>query len=114
LTLLLTLAGPVLVGTLISAGFTTVQWSRTILWMLQLFVACMVLGVLAGDYQVLRRAGLGWRHLFDVHRLGSVAAWLSSLVVAFGAAVAAALSTEAVKWLAAGAQLIAPEAAASK
>jgi hypothetical protein len=105
------LAGPVIVGTLISSAVTSIQWSRSILWALQFLVVCMVLGVFAGDYQVLRRAGLGWRQLFDAHRLGSVAAWFSSLVVAFGAAIVAALSTEAVKWLATGAQLIAPEIA---
>jgi hypothetical protein len=99
------IAVPVIAGALVASALEPIEWPRTLFWLMQFLAVCMVVGVLGGDYEVLRTAGLGWRHLIDVHRLGKLTAWASSLLVALGAAISAALSTEAVRWLAAGAQL---------
>jgi hypothetical protein len=100
------IAAPALAGFLVVGNPNTAEaLPRFFLWVTQLFVACMVLGLVCGDYGVLRGANLGWRQLLTVHRFGSMAAWLSSVLVAIGAAIAAALSTQAVDWLAQGVQL---------
>src|SRR5215217_6432288 len=60
-------------------------------------IQCMLLGLISGDYETLRRAGLSWRHLIGVHNLGSLVAWGSSVLVAVGAAITTLLTSEGCK-----------------
>ena len=85
------LINPPAVAAFFSAD-TSSLWLGFWFWGLQLFVHCLLLGMLSGDYEVLRRAELGWRHLVDVHNLGPLLAWGSSLVAAVGAAIITALA----------------------
>lgn len=84
-------------------------WSAFVVWSLQLFIQSMLLGLIAGDYETLRRAGLGWRHLIDVHNLGALTAWGSSVLVAIGAAVTTLLTSNAVGFISAGLKVILPD-----
>lgn len=72
----------------------TAQRPSTIfaLWILQNFIQSMVLGLVCGDYRTLRHYGLGWRNLRDVHNLGVLAAYGSTVIVAIGAAISTALA----------------------
>ena len=54
----------------------------------------MLLGLFVGDYETLRKAGLGWRHVIDVHNLGALTAWGSSLLLAIGAAATTYLTSK--------------------
>jgi hypothetical protein len=51
-------------------------------WSLQALLFAVLLGLVAGDRYVLLRAGLGWAHLFDVHRKRYVLAWTATAVLA--------------------------------
>ncbi len=58
-------------------------------WLAQLFVFFSVLGVLAGDFQMLRRSGFAFRDLRAVHRLPALSAFASSLVATIVPAIVA-------------------------
>ena len=64
-------------------------WIEALLPIPALLALFLVLGLLAGDYQTLRHAGLRLRHLVDVHALGVVLTWGATLVLAVVAAVGA-------------------------
>jgi hypothetical protein len=76
---------------------------------LQLFVHCVLLGLVIGDYAAVRRAGLGWRHLLEFHGLGAVAGWGSSLLVAIGAAVTTLVATGTTSLLTMSVRALFPE-----
>ncbi|MEV6107096.1 hypothetical protein AB0M28_20620 [Streptomyces sp. NPDC051940] len=63
-------------------------WPTTTLAVAQLLAFCMSLGLLA-DRDSLARARYPWARLADVHNLGSLTAWASSVAAALAAAVAA-------------------------
>ena len=96
---------PVLIGAAIGAGMHTVEAVPLFLWIIQLFLECMILGLLVGDYLTFRAAGLGWSELVDLHRFGGVVAWGSSMLLALTGGVVTALSTKAVSWLTSSFQL---------
>jgi hypothetical protein len=85
--LFMAVVSPSLAATALAMATSNAAWMSFSFWALQLFIHCMLLGLLAGDYETLRKAGLGWRHVVDVHNLGALAAWGSSLLLAIGAAI---------------------------
>ena len=59
-------------------------------------------GLLAGDFLTMRSSGFGWRQLTDIHNLGSLTAWGSSLLIAIGAGITTAATSNIptlLKWL---------------
>ncbi|MEY3282876.1 MAG: hypothetical protein RIR86_889, partial [Acidobacteriota bacterium] len=68
-------------------------------WALQIFVQSMLIGLVAGDYEILRKAGYRFADLLEIHRLSSLSAWASSLLVAISAAIATLLTSGAVEVL---------------
>jgi hypothetical protein len=62
-------------------------WTSLTFWALQLFVLVLIAGMFAGDLETLRASNLGLRHLLDVHDLGSLTAYASTIIAAIGAAV---------------------------
>lgn len=69
------------------------------LWIFQNFIQAMVLGLFAGDYRTLKEFGLSWRHLRDVHNLGVLSAYGSSIIVAVGGAISTAAATGVIDLL---------------
>lgn len=74
-------------------------WSAGIFFALQLFTQSMLLGLIGMDLRILKRAGLGWAELVEIHRLRGVAAWATSIVAAVGVAIATAVSSGVVEVL---------------
>jgi hypothetical protein len=101
---------PMLAANAVANPTDATAWATFALWALQLFIQCMLLGFVTGDYETLRRAGLGWRHLIDVHNLGSLAAWGSSLLVAVGAAVTTLFTSGAASLISSGLNVLLPAA----
>jgi len=67
-------------------GSTSAQ--AFLFWTLQLFVHCLVLGLWAFDFAVMKRAGLrDWRAIFEVHGVPALGVSLSSILVALATAV---------------------------
>ena len=56
-------------------------------------ITAMLLGITAGDFETLRRAGYGWRELIEVHNVGALSAWGSTLILAVGAATTTIVSS---------------------
>jgi hypothetical protein len=69
------------------------------LWVFQNFIQAMVLGLFAGDYRTLKEFGLSWRHLRDVHNLGVLSAYGSSIIVAVGGAISTPAGTGVIDLL---------------
>ncbi len=68
-------------------------WEGFSIFVLQLFIQTMLLGLVAGDYESLRRARLGWLQLFEIHRFTALASWASTTTLAIGAAVTTLLAS---------------------
>jgi len=85
------------------------QWRALAFWSLQIFIACMVLGVALGDLGALRQAGRRAGSLIEIYNLGTLAAWSSSLAVAVGAAVVTAMASGAGALFTTGLKLLLPE-----
>lgn len=92
--LFLAVVTPAFAATALAMPTSTPAWTSFSFWALQLFIHCMLLGLFAGDHETLRASGLGWRHLVDVHNLGALAAWGSSLLLAVGVAATTAATTQ--------------------
>ncbi len=105
----LTIFIPTFVATVIAKSMSGEVWATFFLWSLQLFIQCMLLGLISGDYETLRRAGLSWRHLIDVHNLGSLVAWGSSVIVAAGAAITTLLTSGAASLISSSLKALIPE-----
>jgi hypothetical protein len=84
--LYLAVAAPALAATALAIPTSSPAWTSLFFWALQLLIHCMLLGLFAGDYETLRKAGLGWRQVLAVHNLDALAAWGSTLLLAIGAA----------------------------
>jgi hypothetical protein len=98
----LTLVTPSFAATAMAMATNPLEWNGFAIWALQLFVVCILTGLLAGDFETLRSSGLGWRQLTDIHNLGSLTAWGSSLIIAVGAGVITAATSNVptmLKWL---------------
>ena len=83
-------------------------WQGLLFWWLQVFICCMSLGVGLGDIGALRQAGKGPASLLEIYRLGTLAAWSSSLALAVGAAASTALAGQVGSLFAAGLKLLLP------
>jgi len=75
------------------------NWRSFAFWQLQLLIHLMLLGLIAGDFETLRRANFRFRHLLQFYRLTSLSAWASTLIVAVGAAVTTLVSSGAAEIL---------------
>lgn len=100
LSLFLTVITPSLVWTALANPLNAARWFSFGFWVLQIFVHTMLLGLVAGDYETLRQADFRWKQLLEIHRVGALSAWASSVFIAVGAAVSALITSG-------GAQLIA-------
>lgn len=69
------------------------DWQTYGIFALQMLLFSLLLGVLAGDYLLLRRVGLGWRQMLDVHNLRFVLTLGSSIAVASGGLLVTILSS---------------------
>lgn len=81
-------------------------WASFTVFALPVFVTVMLLGLLAGDLETFRAAGLGWKHLVDIHHMRALTAWGTSVVVAVGAAVTTILTSQATTLFTAGLQAL--------
>lgn len=75
------------------------NWRSFSFWQLQLLIHFMLLGLIAGDFETLRRAKFRFRHLLQFYRLTSLSAWASTIVVAVGAAATTLISSGAAEVL---------------
>ncbi|MCA1790554.1 MAG: DUF6185 family protein, partial [Thioalkalivibrio sp.] len=104
----LCLTVPAVVSTALASGADPEAWSTLGFSTLQIFLHMMLLGFVAGDYQVLRRAGFEWGQLLEVHNLSVLSVWGSSVAVALGAAVAALVSDAGSNLIKATMKLVLP------
>jgi hypothetical protein len=58
------------------------RWSGYLTWSVQALLFAALLGLVAGDRYLLLRVGLGWSHLFDVHRKRYVLGWTATALLA--------------------------------
>ena len=93
------IAAPSLALTLVAAEVYGQSTAPGVLYALQVFVQAMLLGLVVMDLRLLRFGRLGWRELVEIHRLGKVAAWGSSIVAAVGVSIVTATSTGVVSVL---------------
>lgn len=98
--LFLTIVIPSLAWTALARPLDAASWYLFGFWVLQIFVHTMLLGLVAGDYETLRRAGFRWKHLLEIHRVGALSAWASSVFIAIGAAASALISSGAAQLIA--------------
>jgi hypothetical protein len=86
------------------------DWQATLFWVLQVFIQCILLGLVAFDYVTLQRGGYrDWRLLFEVHDLPSVGISVSSILVAIGAAVTTLLTTQATNLVSLALRFVIPQ-----
>lgn len=94
LTLFVAFAAATACATLLPDPHAHGALGAAVLQVAQWLAVGLLLG-LAADLWQLRRAGLGWRSLADVHNLTAITASLSSVVLALVTAAATALGTSA-------------------
>jgi hypothetical protein len=86
------------------------DWQAMLFWILQVFIHCMLLGLVAFDYVTLRQDGYyDWRLLFEVHGLPSVGVSISSILVATGAAITTLLTTQATNLVGLALRFVIPQ-----
>jgi len=68
---------------------TMIQWQGFLFWALQMFLHCMLLGLIAFDYMTLRQGYRDWQMLFELHGIPSIGISISSILLAAGTAITA-------------------------
>lgn len=99
LALLLTIVVPEVVWTALAAPLDNDNWLSLSFWILQVFVHTMLLGLVAGDLAIMRANGFRWGHLLEFHRMASLSAWASTVILAVAAAVSTLISSGATQVL---------------
>ncbi|MGD8792354.1 MAG: hypothetical protein PVF47_07345 [Anaerolineae bacterium] len=88
---------------------TADAWQASLFWALQVFIHCMLLGLVAFDWSILRQGRYDWRMLFEVHGLPSVGVSVSSIVVAIGAAITTLMTSQATNLVTMALRFIIPQ-----
>jgi len=88
---------------------TTEAWQASLFWVLQVFIQCMLLGLVAFDYAILRQGRYDWQMLFEVHGLTSVGISVSSILVAIGATVTTLMTTQTTNLVALALRFVIPQ-----
>lgn len=86
---------PMLMATATMAAGSLDAWRADLFWALQVFIVCMIIGVVLGDFGALRRVGKPASGIIEIYNLGTLAAWSSSLLLAVGVAGSTALASSA-------------------
>jgi hypothetical protein len=97
LALFLTIIIPDLVWTALALPLDRNNWNSFGFWVLQIFVHTMLLGMIAGDFAIMRAHGFKWTHLLEFYRLTSLSAWASSVILAIAAGATALLTSGATQ-----------------
>jgi hypothetical protein len=91
LTLFVTIGVPAAIAALSAHELSADHLPAQIFQISQLFIHSMLLGI-GADLLALRRAGQRFSRLIDVHNLGALAAWGSTVTAAIGVAIASAVA----------------------
>jgi hypothetical protein len=95
LAMFLTIVVPGLVWTALARPLDTANWASFGFWTLQIFVHMMLLGMITGDFFMMRSHGFRWGQLWEVHRLTFLSAWASSVILAIAAAATTLIASGA-------------------
>ncbi|HEX6719202.1 MAG TPA: DUF6185 family protein [Pyrinomonadaceae bacterium] len=95
LAMFLTIVVPGLVWTALAQPLDTANWASFGFWTLQIFVHMMLLGMITGDFFMMRSHGFRWGQLWEVHRLTFLSAWASSVILAIAAAASTLIASGA-------------------
>jgi len=90
-------------------NFSTANWQSSLFWVSQIFIQCVVLGLFAFDYTIIKRSNYGWQMLFEIHGIGGIGLSISSILLAIGASVTTILTGQATKFIAMALKLLIPE-----
>lgn len=88
---------------------TAESWQPGLFWALQVFIHCMLLGLVAFDYSILRQGRYDWQMLFEVHGLTSVGVSVSSILVAIGVAITTLMTSQATNLVTLALKFIIPQ-----
>jgi len=89
------LVTPALLATVMFESGSRPAWLGLAFWALQLLITFLLLGLVAGDLETLRRAGFRWRHVVEVHNMAALSAWAGALVIAIGTTASTILASGA-------------------
>jgi hypothetical protein len=89
---------PFLVYRVINAQ-TISEMNSFIQWALQIFLFCSLLGILVGEYRLIRRRGQPLRDLLALHNLPVLSVYLSGVVAALVPAVIAVITGRLGEWV---------------
>ena len=95
LSLFLTIVAPELVLNALRSPLDTTSWSSLTFWTMQIFVHTMLLGMIVGDFAIMRLHGFKWSQLLEFYRLTSLSAWVSSVLLAIAAVVSTLITSGA-------------------
>jgi hypothetical protein len=73
---------------------TSASWQGFLFWALQVFIHCMLLGLIAFDFMTMRQGYRDWKMLFELHGIQSVGVSISSILLATGATVTALFQSQ--------------------
>jgi len=88
---------------------TSSDWRGTLFWTLQVFIHCMLLGLVAFDYLSIKTTRRDWQMLFEVHGIPSVGLSLSTILAAIGAAIVTIVQSQGTTFVSAALQFILPQ-----
>jgi hypothetical protein len=88
-----TLVVPSVLASVLAFSLDKQSLAPLLFWAAEMFLHCMLLGLIIGELQPLWKADLSWRQLLDFHKVTGLSVWGSSFLLALGAAVTTALSS---------------------
>jgi hypothetical protein len=89
-------------------------WRSDLFWIVQIFIQCMLVGLVAFDYRIVRKSGFDWPMLFELHGFTRIGISLSSILAAIGVAITGLLSSQATTLVSNALKMSMPVTAESK
>lgn len=85
------------------------DWQALLLWALEMFTHCMLLGLIAFDYWTLRQEKRDWQALFDVHGFTYLGVSVSTILAAIATAIVTLLTTQTTSLISASLKFLLPQ-----
>jgi hypothetical protein len=98
----------ILVTLITSQGLSS--WQPLLFWSLQVFIHCMLIGLVGFELSQLYRIGYrDWRYVFDIHGMPTLGISISSIIAAVGLTITTLISSQATEIVSRALQLVFPD-----
>jgi hypothetical protein len=81
------------------ANNSAAAWQAALFWALQVLIECILLGLIAFDYNTVHQERRGFQLLLELHGMRSLSLWTATLIAAIGTSAVTLFSSQAMTFI---------------